>query len=248
MVSPRSKTVQSVDRAAALLRALAESGTSLSLAELAARCGLERPTAWRLLLTLDANGLVDKVEPTHYRLSLGWHGLTHPHAVDALVRRARPTLELLAAQLGVTASLVLVRRLHLEYVDQVDGPAFTSPRWDGPLSLHGSSPGKAVLAALPDAEWQAMVHGSLEPLTDSTLTEPPAFANEIATVRAQGYAVCRGEDVSYSNGASAAIVSNGRPIAAIDLWGPDRRVDESRLHDLGVAAATHASQLQASLL
>jgi DNA-binding IclR family transcriptional regulator len=243
----RSKSVQSVDRAVGLLRAMAVSGTDLSLAELAARCGLERPTAWRLLLTLEANGLVDKVEPAHYRLTPGWHGLTHPHAVDSLVRLAHSVLEEAARRLEVTASLVTVQRLRLEYVDQVDGPAFASPRWEGALSLHASSPGKAVLAALPDREWQAMVGTSFEQLTETTVTDPDAFATEIATIREQGYAICRGEDVTYSNGASAAILSNDRPVAAIDLWGPDRRVDESRLHELGTAAAASAADIQTIL-
>ena len=156
MATSRSKTVQSVDRAIGLLRAVADADGQPSLGGSALRCGLERPTAWRLLWTLEVNGLVEKVEPSRYRLSAGWIGLSQHHAVDSLVRLARPVLTELAASHRVTASLVHVRPLGLEYVDQVDGPLFTSPKWDGALSPHASSPGKAVLAALPEAEWRAM--------------------------------------------------------------------------------------------
>ena len=69
-----------------------------------------------------------------------------------------------------------------------------------------------------------MVGGTLENLTETTITTPDAFESEITRVREQGFAVCHGEDVTYSNGASAALLHHRRPIAAIDLWGPDRRV------------------------
>ena len=118
----RSKTVQSVDRAVALLRAIADTDADQSLADLALRCGLERPTAWRLLWTLESNGLVEKVEPSHYRLATGWQGLSRRHAEDSLARLAHPVLEQLALEHHVTASLVLVRRFGLEYVDQVGQP------------------------------------------------------------------------------------------------------------------------------
>jgi len=241
--NPRSKTVQSVDRALALLRAVAESEGDPTLSDLALRCGIERPTAWRLLWTLESNGVIEKVEPAHYRLALGWHTHSPHHAVDSLIRLAHPVLRELAQEHQVTASLVHVQPLCLEYVDHVDGPLFTSPRWDGPLSLHASSPGKAVLAALPDIEWRAMLDGDLPALTSTTISDPDAFTIEIERVRTQGYAVCRGEDVTYSNGASAAIVLGGRSIAAVDLWGPDRRVVESRLDDLGTAAAAAAARI-----
>ena len=247
MPNARSKTVQSVDRALALLRAVADSDGDLTLADLALRCDLERPTAWRLLWTLESNGLVEKVDPAHYRLALGWRTLSGQHAVDSLIRLAHPVLQELADEHQVTASLVHVQPLRLVYVDHVDGPMFTSPRWDAPLSLHASSPGKAVLAALPDPEWRAMVGNDLPTLTETTITNPDKFATEIEQVRTQGYAVCRGEDVTYSNGASAAVLLHGRPIAAIDLWGPDRRVAESRLHDLGTAAAEAATRVTSAV-
>jgi DNA-binding IclR family transcriptional regulator len=240
---PRSKTVQSVDRALALLRVVADSDGDMTLGDLALRCNIERPTAWRLLWTLESNGLVEKVEPAHYRLALGWQTLSGQHAVDSLIRLAHPVLQELADEHQVTASLVHVKTLRLEYVDHVDGALFTSPRWDTPLSLHASSPGKAVLAALPDAEWRAMVGDELSTLTETTITHLDEFTTEIEQVRTQGYAVCHGEDVTYSNGASAAVLLHGRPIAAIDLWGPDRRVVESRLHDLGKAAAAAATRV-----
>jgi DNA-binding IclR family transcriptional regulator len=49
--------VQSVARAAELLKALDAPATVFELAE---RCGLNRSTAWRILATLEDSGLVER--------------------------------------------------------------------------------------------------------------------------------------------------------------------------------------------
>ena len=56
----RARTIQSVDRAAALLKAVADSARPPTVIELAERTGLNRSTAWRLLATLDSHGLVER--------------------------------------------------------------------------------------------------------------------------------------------------------------------------------------------
>ena len=89
-----------------------------------------------------------------------------------------------------------------------------------------------------------MLGPTLQRLTDTTITDLVEFAAELDSVRVLGYAVSRGEDVTYSNGASAVATSNGRPFAAIDLWGPERMVPTARLAELGEAAAAAALELR----
>ena len=227
---------------------LADAGTDLSLAELADRCGLERPTTWRLLHTLHTNGLVQRPEPSRgYRLSLGWLGLAPRYAVDGLVRVAHPVLIDLATEHGVTASLVHVEALQLNLRRPGRRPRVHLPEMGRRCYPDASSPGKALLAALPNAEWRAWSVQRSKSLTDTTITSLDALGRELKTVRNQGYAICRGEDVTYSNGASAVIRIDNRPVAAIDLWGPDRRVPTKRLHNLGHAAVDGAELVGVSL-
>ena len=89
----RSRTIQSVDRAAALLKAIADASRPPTVVELAETCGLNRSTAWRLLATLDAHGLIER-DPVSQRYSLGYAFLRIAAGadVDPLVRRARPVL------------------------------------------------------------------------------------------------------------------------------------------------------------
>jgi DNA-binding IclR family transcriptional regulator len=229
--------------------ALAEADTPLTLAALARSCNIERPTAWRILWTLQTHSLVEKAGSSNaYRLGFGALQLSSTQAVNSLARTARPLLVRLAIQLGVTASLAYAERFGIVYIDQVDSPRFSSPDWKGrALSLHGSSPGKAVLAALSPAEVRGMLGPTLERLTDTTITDLAQLTAELNAARAHGYAVSRGEDVTYSNGASAVVTTKGRPLAAIDLWGPERMVPVLRLPELGTAAAAAAQELAQQL-
>src|SRR5713101_199916 len=91
------RTIQSVDRAAALLKAVANSRQPLTVVELASQVGLNRSTAWRLLATLDAHGLVER-DPATQRYSVGYAiiQIAAGGDYDALVRRAHPVLQQLA--------------------------------------------------------------------------------------------------------------------------------------------------------
>ncbi len=147
---PRAKTIQSVDRAAALIKAIADSSHSPTVNELAAACGLNRSTTWRLLATLDSHGLIER-DPISQRYSLGYAFLRIAAGadVDPLVRRGRPVLEQLADDTGEATNLAVARRFSLVYVDQVDPPHVMAPNWYGrTVPLHATSTGKAYLAYL----------------------------------------------------------------------------------------------------
>jgi DNA-binding IclR family transcriptional regulator len=56
----RPNTIQSVDRAATLLKAIADTRRPPTVSELAEAYGLNRSTVWRLLATLEGHGLVER--------------------------------------------------------------------------------------------------------------------------------------------------------------------------------------------
>src|SRR5919201_6894677 len=95
--------IQAVDRAAALLKAVAASAHPASAQELAEACGLNRSTAWRLLATLEQHGLVERDAVTQrYGVGYALLGIAAAADHDPLTRRARPALEQLARETGET--------------------------------------------------------------------------------------------------------------------------------------------------
>ena len=248
MAGPR--TIQSVDRAAALLNAIAESPRAPTVGELADACDLNRSTAWRLLQTLDAHGLVER-DPVSQRYSMGYALVRlAAHADhDPIVRRARPVLEQLALDTGEAASLALPKRFDVVYVDQVDPPQIMAPDWLGrAVPMHATSTGKVFLAHLVSDERDAFLGTRLERFTKKTIVDRGKLDRELDRIRRDGYAVCLGELEESLFGASAAVLNEQqRPVAIVSVWGPEHRVPRARLADVGRRTRRAAQRLEGVL-
>lgn len=250
---PRGR-VQSVQRALALLDAVAVgSPHGRTAAELALACGINRATAWRLLATLEAGGMVAR-DPATSRYQIGYTAarLAAAAGVEGVVRRARHVLERVCAQTGEAVSLALARRSALVYVDEVAPRSVLTVNWLArPVPLHATSTGKAWLAWLPEAEARGVLGPVLEGFTDATVTDLGRLFGEFAEIRAQGYAVSAGELEPALFGVSAPVLARvggpPDPPAVVSIWGPSGRVPRSRLEALGAIAIDAAADVHASL-
>jgi DNA-binding IclR family transcriptional regulator len=250
-----SGRVQAVDRAARLLAAVsAASPRGDTLANLALACRLNRATAWRLLSTLEANGLVDRDPGTNrYQLGFTVVRMAASAGYGGLPRRSRPVLERVCAEVGESTALAVAGRRGVVYVDEVAPASVLTVNWvSREVPLHATSTGKALLAWLPEPEVRDLLVLPLERFTDATVTDPRRLAEDLAATRTRGYASCAGELEPTLNGVSAPVRDplDGRPAAVLSIWGPLDRVPVSRFEDLGraaVAAATEVAVLVAGM-
>jgi len=242
--------IQAVDRALALLKAVAASTTPPTALELAQECGINRSTAWLLLRTLEYHGMVDR-DPITQRYTVGYGTISVTAAMtdDALVRRVRPLLAKLAVKTGESVLLAVAKRFHLVYVDQVDPPGVMMPSWLGkPLPLHATSGGKAFLAWLRPDERDAILPSELPRYTERTITDRGELDRELDEVRRAGYARCIKEYEEFSSGVSAAVLNHHQyPIAVINVWSPAPRNPVRKLNEIGRDAITTAQEVRALL-
>lgn len=163
----------------------------LTLAEIAAATDLARPTARRLLLTLEELGYV---RTTGGRFTLTPRVLRLGAAYAAslgLWEMARPHLEALVARTGESSSMTQLDGSDIVYVARVAVPKIIALRVDIGTRFPAppTSQGKVLLAALDDETRAAVL---AEP-TRSGLPEPTydaaALAEELRTVRARGWAL-----------------------------------------------------------
>jgi DNA-binding IclR family transcriptional regulator len=113
------------------------------------------------------------------------------------------------------------------------------------VPLHATSSGKAFLAYLEPAERDGLLGERLEGFTATTVTDRAMLEKELAAAREDGYAVCVGELEESLYGASAAVLSEqGRPLAIVSVWGPERRVPTARLAAIGVLTVAAAAQIR----
>jgi DNA-binding IclR family transcriptional regulator len=246
----RPKTIQSVDRAAMLLKAIASARRPATVVELAQLCGLNRSTVWRLLSTLECHGLVERDAVTQrYGVGCGLLGVMATADHTPLVRRARPVLEGLALETGETVNLAIAKRFELVYVDQVEAPQIMAVNWQGrSVPLHATSAGKVFLAFLPDEERDVLLARKLERYTRSTVVNRRKLQRELEAVRRDGYSVCVGELEEALVGASAPVLNqHGRPIAVVSVWGSEHRMPHASRPRVGRRTMQAANDIEALL-
>lgn len=247
---PRPTRIQSVERAAALLRAVAGANPPATATTLAEVVGLNRTTTWRMLTALEQERLVSRDSVTGtYSLGFGLIDLAGQAGGDDLVRSARPVLRRLAAQARETAALAVLRDGILTYVAEATAGAVVAAGWQGrEVPVHATSTGKVLLAHSEPDDVRELLQlprgGCLPRHTPSTITSLTVLEEELAHIRHLGYAVCRGEFESSAWGVSAPVLNvAGRPVAVVSLWGPSERLTEDRFESLGRLAVRGAEDI-----
>lgn len=249
----RSRQVQSLTRALALLELVARSHDGLTLAELARTVGLPPSTVHRFLTTLEQRGYV-----RHDAAGSIWQIGVQAFIVGSAFLRTRdvlamaqPHMRRLMEESGETVNLYVVDEGEVVCIGQVECRQMMRAiaRPGGRVKMHCSGAGKAMLAWLPEAELTRVVrqHG-LKRFTERTLDTPSRLHRDLETVRERGWAV---DDEEYAVGlrcvAAAVSDEQGQPVAALSLSGPGARIDETRLADLGALAARIATEFSAEL-
>jgi IclR family pca regulon transcriptional regulator len=184
--------VESLARGLDVLRAFDAAQRSMSLAEVAAATGLARPTARRLLLTLEELGYVRSAggafSLTPRVITLG----TAYVASLGLWDVARPHLEALVGRTGESSSMTQLDGSDIIYVARVSVPKIIALRVDiGTLfPAPQTSQGKVLLAALSPDELDAVLkipsRSGLPPYIGHTREDLDA---ELVQVRARGWAL-----------------------------------------------------------
>ncbi len=164
----------------------------MTLSEVAAAAGLARPTARRLLLTLE--------ELEFVRSSAGSYQLT-PKVITlgmsyvgslGLWEIARPHMEALVARTGESTSMAQLDGSDIVYVARVAVPKIIALRVDIGTRFPAAqtSQGKVLLAALPPDELEATLarpsRSGLPPYIGRTDAQ---LAEELSQIRARGWAL-----------------------------------------------------------
>lgn len=248
----RGQVIQSVQRAAAILRALGDEADELGVGELSRRLDLHKSTVSRLLSTLEREGLVERVEPgDKYRLGFEFARLAGrvPHFGD--VRRAALSLlHELAASSNETVHLAVRDGDQVINVEQISSTHLVrDTNWVGRRTpFHCVANGKALLAFLPEKEVKRLLAGRLKPFTPRTITNKAALWAELARVRKRGYAEARGEIEEGLNAVAAPVFdAEGRVVAAVSVSGPAYRLKPARMRALGELTKACARQISARL-
>jgi DNA-binding IclR family transcriptional regulator len=217
--------------------------------QLARTLGVPNSTLRRIVLTLEAKGMVRRGEGGGYVLGDGVSRLGRPYRLTRLVNQAEPLLSELNRQTNESVNLALYQDDAMLIVKTLESPAsLRTVSWEGRRDrLHASALGKAYLAALPQDELDVIL--ARLPLTAETMrtiVTPASLRDELARTRTRGYAIDDEETLAGVRCVAAAIVgANGRVVGAVSVSAPSVRFPLEGTVGAGTAVRNAAAAISA---
>lgn len=224
---PGDSYVQSFARGLEVIRSFSAAAPQQTLSEVAARTGLTRAGARRILLTLQTLGYVDSdgklFRLTPRILDLGFAYLSSM----PIWNLAEPVMEQLAEQVQESCSAAVLDGTDIVYVLRVATHKIMSISLGAGsrLPAYCTSMGRVLLAALPEAEARARLEaGPRTAHTRHTVTDPDTLLARVRKARTQGWALVDQELEEGLISVAAPIVDRqGRVIAALNVSGQANR-------------------------
>ena len=241
--------VQSLTRGLSLLEALARAEGGLTLTDLAQRVQLAPSTAHRLLATLEKMGYVYQGGEMG-RWYIGLQAFTVGTSFLAnrdFVAQSHPYMRRLMEQSGETANLGIIDGTEAVFIDQVQCREMmrTIVKLGSRVPLHASGVGKAIFAALPDDQIDAILKvKGLPRITANTITSPETMWASVRVIRQRGWSFDDEEHALGTRCVAAPIYDEHADVlGAISLAGPSSRLPDERIKQLGPIVAHTAEEL-----
>ncbi|MBU7599858.1 IclR family transcriptional regulator [Streptomyces sp. P38-E01] len=225
-----ARSIQSLERAAAVLRLLAGGERRLGLSDIASTLGLAKGTAHGLLRTLQQEGFVEQ-DAASGRYQLGAELLRLGNSyldVHELRARALVWSDDLARASGEAVYLGVLHQQGVLVVHHVFRPDDSRQVLEiGAMQpLHSTAMGK-VLAAYDPVAHSELLDGAREAFTSRTTTEAPELEATFEQTRQHGWASDTEESWEGVASVAAPIFDRRRmPVGAVGITGAVERVCE----------------------
>jgi len=229
-------TINSITRACQLLMCFNKDDTRFKPSELAKLLDLDRSTVYRILLSLEKCGMVERDASTG-RYSLGVAllkmGMVYLRSTN-LTSIAHPLMIELAAKVKDTVNLTVLSGNQVLYIDKVDSPRSLGILTEvgSLLPLYCTGVGKTLLAYQPADKIDRYIDTcEFTARTKNTITSQKQFRRELKKIQQQGYAQDHREWADEIM-CFAAPIFNYREeiIAALSVSGPYLGMAEAGMH------------------
>jgi len=228
-------------------------GGTATLSQIARRTALPRSTTHHLLRALVEFGyLVQDGNAQPYRLAPKLFRLTgRQWTAEQLAEAGRPFLHELSRRTGEGTSLAMLCDGEVIIVAKCDpqDPVRVVQEVGTARPVHCTAVGKALLGWLPDAEADAIIgRADFDAKTAKTITTPAAFRQELARVRATGFAIDNEEHILGIRCVATPVRDHsGEVCAALCVLGPKSRMPQRRLMEIRKPLAAVAAELSGRL-
>jgi IclR family transcriptional regulator, KDG regulon repressor len=248
----REYLLHSVKNSMRILRLFSTSEPEFGVTQIAARIGISKSSAHRLISTLVKKGYLEKNERTQkYHLGLTLLGLTGVITTHMEIHReSLPILQDLVNQLGETANIGLLEENDVVYLHQVEckHPVHLQSHIGKRNPAYCSSAGKTILAYQSEDRIRSVLQSELYPYGPKTISDPEQLRKNLIDIKFKGYSIAI--DELHEGVVSLAVPVRdytGEVIAAISIVGPKQRIPEHQFPAHLQALTLAAQQLSEHL-
>jgi DNA-binding IclR family transcriptional regulator len=222
---------QSFARSIAVLQLVADAGQPPSRADLVKQSGLTRPTLYRIIASLEAEGLIEATDENRYHIGGRLVNLARTALEQTDVRKAaEPFLTQLGDATGETVHLAVRTGDALVYIDKVESKAAVrmASMIGARVAFHSTAVGKAFLSAMEPAKADDLINRiDLPALTQFTTTAPEALRTIVRQADLDGYVREHQEnEIGIVCFGAAILQAKGHPLASISISVPLFRLDD----------------------
>ncbi len=245
--------IEVIRKATAVLECLSEDPRASSLQEIASRLGLVKSSAYRLLLTWERLGYVEKDSRAGgYRLGIKTIELSRKVAgQNRIARCSRSMLIDLLDRFRESVYLGIYRQGRVVMIDTLESPQPVRVVVDlgEQCYLHASALGRSVAAHIREDSLDAILARTGMPkLTRNTNVSRTRLRRILEEIRARGYAINREETVEGAVCTAAPFFAgDGGVLGAVAISIPVSRVNEKLLLLVGSGLMEAAGALSRQL-
>ena len=245
-------SVPPVTRAIRLLRHIADGDGAANMSQSARALKISRTTLMRLLMTLEAEGMIERRgDGAGFRLGLGLAGLAGQALFSSdIVEAGEPAVAQLTERLGLSSHLGVLDGREVLYVARrtPNLHLISNVRVGSRLPAHATSMGRIILAFMPRESVEASFAG--QELKAATAKTPVTLASLLKLIDADRKAGLAWSDSHFEPGIAsvAAAVFNraGAVAGAVNVTGPASSFDSSAGRRTDIEAAIRAASSEIS--
>lgn len=245
--------VQSLERAFLILERLSTSRSAMGPTEISALTGIHKSTVYRILVTLQSMGYVEKDDNGVYRVGVKLVEMVSNHINNLeLQTEARPYLNELHLESQLVVHLGILDGKDVVYIEKMD--IVPNLRLYSQIGIrvpaYCSSLGKCLLATLSGDRLDYIFSKvKMEAFTDKTIVNIKDLKNHLRKVRSQGWAMDDEEYIVGHRCIGAPVYDyRGECIAAVSASGPISILDETRIDSVSEKVRLTAGKISKRLM
>lgn len=241
-----------VQKALQLLSVIGRATTPVLLSDLVQRAKLSKTVCFRLLTTLEGEGMIVHDDAGGYVLGpklieLAGRSLSR----NALRSQAGPILDQVVRATGDTVLLFIAANNFAICIERRDGDAPVRPAGvdiGGRLHIHTGGAPFALLSFMPADEQEKLIHSSLPRVRPKTVVDPIEIRQRILEVRRTGISIGDEDAIDHVIAVGAPIFGHeGRVVGALSIGGIKQRFTPAYVRNVTKIIRDSVKQITAKL-